>query len=1025
MESKDKESAKVPKGQTSVGTVKPKKILKRIIQLILILFLVLVILVLFGVPAFLSSEKGRQIILSKINNSVKDGQAGFSDLSVGWFKGVNIADLSYNDNSGWISVKVKNISTKPHYGSLITGNLNFGQTLIDKPQIEIDMNKKPPAPAAEGVAGILPAERGRDARDTRSAEPVMFALATDIKLNDGNIRLTGTDSKTVELAQINSNVSVRPPGEQSNFNLGMIVAANNEKSNVEIKGQIKPDKKSGWTFKYSDCDIGINIENLDIESIQPFLEMAGVDIKTKGNISVDIQSKFVKGQLENASGTIKGSKLEVDNTRTKEKIKTSVLDAEVKLSQKQQMINIDKMQLKTDWAGIQASGTMPITIKSLDSFLGSGADLNGTFNCDVAAIVSQLPITLGLKDNAKISSGKITGEIKTTGATGQKQIQAQATLSDLRGIVDGKPAALSAPISAEAKLSPDKTGMMALSAPFIKLNASGSLSQIKFDGQADLSKLQSELSQFVDIGPYKLTGQFIESGQVALDDKNIKLSGSSAINSLNITGPNNVTASMPKGDVTYSLNLDKQKNILNIISFNAGMDFGRASIKDATIPINKNSLDAFNVIVKAEQINLAKLKPFAVLFGGMPENIGLAGTAESQVSISSKKQVFTVKSDSTNLKNLKVTFPDKKSLERSEAKATFDLDLNTETQEIQLRSFTLDSPDISVPQASISQTEQNGLTKLNGDIKLQYDWAALSQIVGPFMPEGLELKGKRTNNINFESKYPAGQKDKLMPNMNAKADLGFQQAGYMGLDIGPTDIDIAMTKGVLEIPPFSTTINEGKLNFGAKADFNKQPAFFIIDKPTQVIENIKINDKTTQTLLKYLNPIFANASNVSGIANLYCDKLNIPLSSEAKNDAEIIATVSVSQLRLQASDVLSQIINLSGGNVTGTTLTIHPTKFVLKDGFLKYDNMQIDVDNNPVTFSGVIGLDKSLNMTVTLPYTYEGRTARVGQQSANRITLPITGTVDKPKLDVGRLLEENLKQELPNLIQKGLEEIFK
>ncbi len=193
----------------------------------------------------------------------------------------------------------------------------------------------------------------------------------------------------------------------------------------------------------------------------------------------------------------------------------------------------------------------------------------------------------------------------------------------------------------------------------------------------------------------------------------------------------------------------------------------------------------------------------------------------------------------------------------------------------------------------------------------------------------------------------------------------------------------------------------------------------------QIVQDIKINDKTTKRLLKYLNPIFANATNVSGIANLSCDTLDIPLSSAAKNDAQIQGVVSITQLRLQTSELLGQIITIAGGNVTGVVITIHPTKFILKDGVLSYDNMEMDIDKYPVNFAGSIGLDKSLHMTVTLPYTLEGKTVRVGRQNTGRITLPLKGTVDKPQIDTSKLLEENLKQELPNLLQKGLEELLK
>ena len=89
----------------------------------------------------------------------------------------------------------------------------------------------------------------------------------------------------------------------------------------------------------------------------------------------------------------------------------------------------------------------------------------------------------------------------------------------------------------------------------------------------------------------------------------------------------------------------------------------------------------------------------------------------------------------------------------------------------------------------------------------------------------------------------------------------------------------------------------------------------------------------------------------------------------------------------------------------GQNITLHPTRFVLKNGFLRYDDMQLDVDNKPVNFKGVIGVvDKSLDMTVTVTYSRKGRISRV--------VLPLRGTIDKPELDLGKLLEEQIKEQL-------------
>jgi hypothetical protein len=194
----------------------------------------------------------------------------------------------------------------------------------------------------------------------------------------------------------------------------------------------------------------------------------------------------------------------------------------------------------------------------------------------------------------------------------------------------------------------------------------------------------------------------------------------------------------------------------------------------------------------------------------------------------------------------------------------------------------------------------------------------------------------------------------------------------------------------------------------------------------QIVKDIKINDQTTAKLLKYVNPIFANAFNVSGIANFNCEQLAIPLDNKAGNKAVIVGTISISKLRLQTSALLGQIISLAGGNASGADITIHPTQLVLKDRILRYDNMQMDVGNNPVNFKGAIGLDKSLDMTVTLPYTTSGRTTRVGSETRGaRITLPLTGTVDNPKLDTGKLIEQQLQGELEEQLRKGLGDIFR
>jgi hypothetical protein len=252
--------------------------------------------------------------------------------------------------------------------------------------------------------------------------------------------------------------------------------------------------------------------------------------------------------------------------------------------------------------------------------------------------------------------------------------------------------------------------------------------------------------------------------------------------------------------------------------------------------------------------------------------------------------------------------------------------------------------------------------------------------------------------------------------------LGFTKAEYMGLHFGPTKVDIQIRNDLLRIGPFSTKVNNGEFNFSGEADFKQSPTLLKTTGPIEIMKDIQINEETTGKLLTYLNPIFANVVSVSGVANFNCERLAIPLAGGTENDIEVVGTVSISRLRLEASDLLGQILSLAGAGLQGQDITINPTRFVLQDGFLRYDDMQMIIGDNPVVFGGVIGLDKSLDMTVTLPYTFEGRTARVGKETkGRRISLPLRGTIDKPELDLGKLLEEQLRIQLEERLKEELE----
>jgi len=1006
--------------------IKPqKKTGKRLLKLALTLLVILIVFVLLLVPALISSGKGRQIILAKINGSIA-GKTNFADLSMGWLKGIKVADFSFKDNAGQISVQVKEIATKPHYGSLLTGNLSFGQTLIDTPNVEINLkdlqeqkakNPAPKRPAGEGMQPfVLPVKR------------------MELVLNDGNVKVTDPKSGTVELSRINSKINLQPLGQQSNFDLTMAVAQAGKASQIQVASTITPKQQTGWSLKGTSGSLTVDVKDLDLESLGPILALAGVDIQAEGVVGARATGQIKDGQIEDLDAGIKGKNLQITGAQLKgDRLQTGDLDINVKLNQQKQAINIDNMQFKSDWASVTASGVVPTTFKSLDDLLGakSNYNLKGKFNCDLAAVSSQMPKTLGLKEGMQLTSGQLNGNVETsTKAGGQKQIQANATITALEGTVEGKKIAMSQPIEAEAQISSDKAGInfdkVNVSASFAKINCAGSTKLVKYSAEADLAKLQAELGQFVNIGQYQMSGVLQEAGQLSVEENRIAASGSGTIKNLRMSSEEGLSASEPLAKIDFAVNMDRKKNVVAVDSVIADASLGRFSIKNGVVPLGDEPGTPLSLKLSANNVNFEKVRPFAVMFASFPKEMQLVGIADSTISVTSEKKTYKITTDSTKIKGLKLTSPGKKPFEQNEVTLAFEAELNPEQKAINVKTLQLECPQIKITKGQFSQVTKDGKTTLQGQADLDYDWSAVSVMAAPYLPEDLTLQGKRKDAVSFTSEYPADQSDKLLAKLNAKANVGFAKAGYMGLDFDSTDVDIQVQNGVLNIAPFTTTVNEGQFNFAGGADFKESPSLFKAAKPMQIIKDIKITDEMVKKLLKYVNPIFAEAVNVSGVTNFNCEQLAIPLSALAKNDTIVIGTISMTQLRLETSDLLGQILAVGGIGTRGTLLTIHPTKFVLEKGVLRYDDMQIDIGDNPINFKGAIGLDKSLDMIVTLPYTTEGQTVRIGKETSGaRITLPLKGTVDKPQLDTGKLIELQLKGQLEEQLRRGLGDIFK
>jgi hypothetical protein len=607
-----------------------------------------------------------------------------------------------------------------------------------------------------------------------------------------------------------------------------------------------------------------------------------------------------------------------------------------------------------------------------------------------------------------------------------EKIQADATVENFKQTLDGKTTALERPVKIQALAAMTDKGLrvdnLNVDSSFCTATCKGDMTSLTYQAKADLAGVQSFASQFTDFAGYSLGGALNASGSVSVKEKAISASGVADFQNLVVAkGANKMPATAVK--VNYDLTQDSAAKLLKAPSVLVTMDAGTIDLKDVLLPLDPQKMTQLST--KADiSLDLQKALAMARVFVAdkLPKDLTLAGKLNSQLTVQPKDQEIQFRTDKTEIANLVVGQTGQTPFTQDTLTLIADGAVNPRTQNYAV-NFNLEgrkAQSLMRFKGNASQKAQKEQTAMAGNVQADYNWADLTAMARPFLPKGMELEGKRSDTISFSSTYPTAQPAKMMTNLNANAAMGFQRADMMGLKFGPTELklDVKQGRAAIDIP--DADVSGGKVRFTGDVDLSAKPMKLMLRQPMQVVENVKIDDVISAQLLQYLNPVFAKGTNVSGIANLNCQTLAIPLAGATSSEILLDGSIGLKDVRLQ-SPLLQMIGQAAGGAMD--LFTVPPTPFTVKNGLVQYADMPMFFGKTyAVHFLRCrIGLeDKSLAMDVQVPLSKEG-----DPQAGRKIVLPLSGTLDRPKLDMSQMLQKQTEEVIKDVIQDKLKDIFK
>jgi hypothetical protein len=994
---------------------KPKPRRRRFILFGLLGLVVVLVLLVALLPSLVSTSAVRKLVMGRVNAAI-EGQAEVGQWSWGWISGVHVRDLHLQNLPGLAQLTVKGIQVKPGLRSLFSGQLALRQTVIDQPRVTLS-NVQPKTEAnSPGRAG--------PASQASVRAPLLPISQLDLEIRDGIVEVLDEKKGKITLSGINSQVSLDTAQGRGGLSLAMVVEGKDTQGSLQADLDLDQVQWREWSFKDTSGSVTVDVNTLELGSLEALLSLGGLDVDLKGTMNAQLKGEIRQGELDTVMGTVEAHKVDVTGPAfSGDRLASTQVDMTIDAKREQQTIQLNSLSLSCDWLKTDVQGSLPAGsgIPSLSGLSESGIVIQGDFALDVAQLASQLPHHLSLKEKTRLTKGRATGHFDLA----QAKIAGDFRLEELAGQVDQTLVSLSESIQGRVELTTQDMGKfrveaLSLSSSFARVQATGDSERIEYSEWLNLEKMQAELGQFLDIGDYTLKGQLSGEGVAHLGDHGITVSGTSVLENLDLTVPDGNSVSETQVQVSYATVYDAEQDVLRVAGLFAKADWGEMGIRDMRIGFKEDQMQG-NVYVKALQ--LQHLLPYIRAFSSAPSGMNASGLAQADCRIQKTDGVIQFVTDNTVIEQFELHMPEKQAFKQSSMSVALQARVNPMEKAINIESFQLISPEIKITKGQFQHQVQADSTTVQATVDCEYDLQAMAEFVAPLLPAGLDMAGHRIGHVSFYSTYPSAQTQALWRSAQGEARFGFDRATYQGLDFGPTDVNAVFAQGMLEIEPFQTEVNQGQLAFACRTHFQQMPARIVMSEPRQVAQGIHLTPETTQRLFRYVNPLFANLSDVEGKANFYCEKLILPLDPNAQDEIEVVGTISMDDIHVQGSGLLNDILaGLQMNNLHKQTLKMHPTAFVLREGVLRYDDMQIDVGDNPINFSGAIGLDESLDMRVKTPYTSSGKTVRVGDpDQGQRVTVALTGTLDRPVIDMGSALDQLLQIG----IQRGLQELFK
>ena len=555
----------------------------------------------------------------------------------------------------------------------------------------------------------------------------------------------------------------------------------------------------------------------------------------------------------------------------------------------------------------------------------------------------------------------------------------------------------------------------------------------KFNTQAtgDLGGMLRHVQNFVDLGPINargatkitclttLSGNLLDVSNLKYDLQDVAFDGFAlVIREPQVNGDANLTYDLNSGVI------DVKNAALSSRALSANGQNVQIIVAD-NIQVNGDVAFRADVNRAADWIQLSPTDDSIFWFGDAQGKVQLASDSQGiganvDMKITNLAAGQKTSASSGGLgafqtvsaaRNLSTLWGEKNVDIRGGAKLSNDFDsVRLQSMQVHANSITANV------NGSISELSSRLVTDLNGVWNPR--WEMINSLLDVYTGRTVQLKGQGEQPLLVRGPlFPTSEQTAatgafISPALQASTRVAWSEGNVVQIPIGGSHVDVIVDQGVAAVQTGEIVFAGGKIQLSPQIDLRSdQPALYLDRK--RILDNVEMTPETAQTVLKYINPLAADATAAEGRFSVDSQGVKVPLLDPMKMEAN--AVVTLHRVRVGAGPLAQQLI----GSAKQLQTLLRPDKVNdrtydtwlemseqaipvnVKDGRVHHDGLRFSHDDIVIQTKGSVGLDQTVNMVAEIPIADDwlgGNEYLVGLKGQS-LSIPITGTVSRPVLD--------------------------